>query len=398
MTKNLYQKFWIIIFILIQIFSFSPVATAELRDEIFVATTGYTILSPNNYIFSGFYGNNKEKRGFTTYFQFQKRGSANQSDPDFVNLPFEETIEIVRNSSNDTYGDFYSSPELKMFSTYYFRAVGYFNDKPEEKIYGFHMTLTTGYLPNGNLFEVGSSPVFVNRNYAVDSDTKFTKPCRDEDLKDGCVITRSLVCPEGHTAVEGSCISLAKIEQDKFDACMEDLKDTVACGRDVTTSCVSPKVFSNGECKGPDENGDVTIDDTDTTGGESQFDPILDGNGGGGGGTGENGLVKCGLRDADGTISNPCGFNNFIDLINDIITFIIVNLAIPIAAIMFAYAGFLLVTSGGATEKKEEAKKIFTNVAIGIILVAGAFLIVQTILMLIGLDPDSGIQWFGLLD
>ena len=95
------------------------------------------------------------------------------------------------------------------------------------------------------------------------------------------------------------------------------------------------------------------------------------------------GLVSC----------DECGFSDILTLINKVTTFIFENLVIPIAAIAFAYAGFELLTSGGETSKKEKAKKIFTDVAIGLIIAAAAFLIVQTILSVLGYDQSW--NWFG---
>src|SRR3989344_7526714 len=100
------------------------------------------------------------------------------------------------------------------------------------------------------------------------------------------------------------------------------------------------------------------------------------------------GLVPC-----DGSAENPCGFDQFLTLINTVVKFIFLNLIIPIAAIMFAYAGFELVTSGGETSKREKAKKIFTNVAFGLAIAVAAFLIVQTILSIVGYDKTW--DWFG---
>ena len=60
---------------------------------------------------------------------------------------------------------------------------------------------------------------------------------------------------------------------------------------------------------------------------------------------------------------------------------------------MFAYAGFELVTSGGETSKREKAKKIFTNVAFGLAIAVAAFLIVQTILSIVGYKTSW--DWFG---
>jgi hypothetical protein len=59
---------------------------------------------------------------------------------------------------------------------------------------------------------------------------------------------------------------------------------------------------------------------------------------------------------------------------------------------MFAYAGLLLVLSGGASEKRTKAKNVFTNVAIGLVLAAAAWLIIHTVLSIVGFDGS----WIGL--
>lgn len=100
------------------------------------------------------------------------------------------------------------------------------------------------------------------------------------------------------------------------------------------------------------------------------------------------GLVPCGVDPND-----ECGFDHIFRLINNVINFISINMVLPLAAIMFAYAGFLLVTSGGSSEKKSKATKIFTHVAIGLVIFLGAFLIVQGVLKLAGYNTE--INWFG---
>lgn len=93
-------------------------------------------------------------------------------------------------------------------------------------------------------------------------------------------------------------------------------------------------------------------------------------------------LVQC---------TENCGFNEFMALIGNVVRFTLFDLALPIAAIMFAYAGFLLVTSGGSTEQRGKAKKIFTSVAIGLIIAVAAWLIIHTILLTLGYDG----KWIG---
>lgn len=96
-------------------------------------------------------------------------------------------------------------------------------------------------------------------------------------------------------------------------------------------------------------------------------------------------LVQC---------KDGCGWNDLMTLINTVITFILFRMAIPIAAIMFAYAGILLLTSGGDPAKKTKAKELFTGVAIGLIIAAAAWLIINTILSILGYQHTG--TWFNL--
>ena len=98
------------------------------------------------------------------------------------------------------------------------------------------------------------------------------------------------------------------------------------------------------------------------------------------------GVVPC-----DNSDTYPCDFNALMTLINNIISFILFDIVVPIAAIMFFYAGFELVTSGGNTEKRGMAKKVFTKAIFGLALAAGAWLIVKTILSILGYDG----AWIG---
>jgi hypothetical protein len=68
-------------------------------------------------------------------------------------------------------------------------------------------------------------------------------------------------------------------------------------------------------------------------------------------------LIVCSGTDAD-----PCTFAHLV-----------------LATMAFAYAGFILLTSGGSEGKKDEAKKIFTKVLIGYLWILGAWLLVYTI-------------------
>ncbi len=99
--------------------------------------------------------------------------------------------------------------------------------------------------------------------------------------------------------------------------------------------------------------------------------PILPGGSGGtpGGGAGKQ-LVPC-----DGIDCQAC---KLAELGQNIINFL-VGLSIPLAAVMFAYAGFIYFSSS-VIDKIEKAHKIFTSVLIGFAIVIGGYLIVETIL------------------
>ncbi len=108
----------------------------------------------------------------------------------------------------------------------------------------------------------------------------------------------------------------------------------------------------------------------------------------------KNGIVPdCGSNISKGGGGVMCGFSHFILLVQNVIEYIFV-LVLPIAALVFAYAGFLLLTSGGNPEKRKAAKNAMTSVLIGVVIVMAAWLIVKTVLKALGVDDDA--SWFYL--
>ena len=99
----------------------------------------------------------------------------------------------------------------------------------------------------------------------------------------------------------------------------------------------------------------------------------------------DNGLVPC------DNVTTKCDFNQLMTLVNTVIKFILFDLAIPIAAIMFVYAGIKLVFSGGSTEGRDVAKRIFTNAALGLVIAAAGWLIIRTLLSIMGYNG----AWIG---
>ena len=376
MKKTSFKSFLTSTLVLIGIFSLFFISNIKVlaktpnTNEFVISTTGYSILSSTSFVFGGAYSGNVAKKGFTTYFEFKK-------DDQNLDSNVQETIKIVRNTNVGEYGDFYTSPELNLFATYYFRAVGFFNDSPSIKYYGNVLSLRTGYLPPGVTtyrftMEVdNSSGDLVLKPYIPPVCTKL------QILTNG--VCEDIIVDGGWSVWSWSACSVTDCNQ--------------IGSQTGTRTCTNPSPANGGyDCSSLDGGNAITTKSCSTLKcapalmtipaptppTTPNLPPPVE----------NTGLVKCGTP-----TTNSCGFYDILTLINTVVNFILINLALPIAAIMFAYAGFELLTSGGETSKREKAKKIFINVAIGLIFVAASFLIVQTILSIVGYDKTW--TWFG---
>ena len=68
-----------------------------------------------------------------------------------------------------------------------------------------------------------------------------------------------------------------------------------------------------------------------------------------------------------------------------------IYIAIFFSAIMFAWAGWLHVTAGGSEGKVREARGIFTNVLLGLIIILVGWLVVDTLLRVVLNDSVSAV-------
>jgi len=95
-----------------------------------------------------------------------------------------------------------------------------------------------------------------------------------------------------------------------------------------------------------------------------------------------SGLVVCGNATVDGQVplSEQCNFTDLVNQVQTIINFLIFKIASPLAAVMFAYAGFLYVTNGGNEGQIKQAHDIFLNVLLGFVIVLAAWLVMSFIL------------------
>ena len=75
-----------------------------------------------------------------------------------------------------------------------------------------------------------------------------------------------------------------------------------------------------------------------------------------------------------------CGFKEFMQLIQNVINFLMFDIASPLAAIAFAWAGIIMLTAGGSTEKIKQAKEVFWWVFIGFVVALSGWLVVSTLM------------------
>lgn len=86
-----------------------------------------------------------------------------------------------------------------------------------------------------------------------------------------------------------------------------------------------------------------------------------------------------------------CSWSSLIELAKRILDFMI-TISIIIAALMFAYAGWLFFSDSGNSSNVQQGKKVFGAVVIGLVIVLTAWLVVNTIIDVLtgkGLDERS---------
>jgi hypothetical protein len=79
-----------------------------------------------------------------------------------------------------------------------------------------------------------------------------------------------------------------------------------------------------------------------------------------------------------GAVTDPCGFSHLV-LVGQHVIYNLVMISTLLAVVVFIYAGFLLMTSGGNSGKKDEAKKMLMKVLWGYLWILVAWLLIYTI-------------------
>lgn len=98
------------------------------------------------------------------------------------------------------------------------------------------------------------------------------------------------------------------------------------------------------------------------------------------------GLVTC-----DG-VAIQCQLCHLAEMGQRIINFLIINLGVPTAMLLFTYAGYLYVTYAASPDNLDKAKKIFTSVLLGFMFMLVSWLLVDTIMKAL-VDQSSWGPW-----
>ena len=87
----------------------------------------------------------------------------------------------------------------------------------------------------------------------------------------------------------------------------------------------------------------------------------------------QGGFIPC-----DGGLSDECGYDDLLILINNVIDWII-KISVPIAAGVFAWAGIKMMIHGDNPGKRSESINTMKKVFIGFVFILSAWIIVTTI-------------------
>jgi hypothetical protein len=118
------------------------------------------------------------------------------------------------------------------------------------------------------------------------------------------------------------------------------------------------------------------------------------------------GIVPCGTekypigeiiggRDVGGQISNPCNICHLFEGINNIINFMLIDIAVPLAIIILLYGGFLWITAGGDSGKITDGQKAIRLALIGMLWAFAAWIIIDTIMRGLMVSTGGQIQGWG---
>ena len=96
-------------------------------------------------------------------------------------------------------------------------------------------------------------------------------------------------------------------------------------------------------------------------------------------------LSACMGNDLKSKFKGGCGWKELGPIINELLSNILM-LGLFIAVLMIFYAGYILVNGQGSADSRSRVKKIFMGIVIGLILLVGAYYIVEFVLDTLGVS------------
>ncbi len=101
------------------------------------------------------------------------------------------------------------------------------------------------------------------------------------------------------------------------------------------------------------------------------------------------GLVQCGFGEI-----YDCDFNALLSTVNRILRFLTFVIALPLAALLFAFAGIRLIVAKASAKQAEltKAKEMLSQVVKGVVIMLSAWIIVQLILVALGYNDSIVVQ------
>lgn len=102
------------------------------------------------------------------------------------------------------------------------------------------------------------------------------------------------------------------------------------------------------------------------------------------------GLVPCG-----GPGEKACELCDFFVMLDNIIDFLLLRIVPALAALMIAIGGGMYIISRGDPAMLSRAKRLFTAIVIGLVIIYGAWAIVGVFLMTIGL-AEKPVNWYAI--
>jgi len=102
------------------------------------------------------------------------------------------------------------------------------------------------------------------------------------------------------------------------------------------------------------------------------------------------GLVPC-----SGPDCNAC---SLLQLISNVINFIVLDITMPLAGLLFLIGGIMMVAAGGSEEWFKKGKKVFLDTVIGVLIILGSWVIVNTLITTFGSSVEGfvPINWWNV--